>query len=68
MMAARVTPERSLPGMIARRLLGHRESLRLGAVADHQEPAGEALLDRVEPVAGGALGDLSEERLGVAQE
>ena len=33
----------------------HRHVIRSDAVAGHQQPAGAALLDRVEPVAGGGL-------------
>src|SRR5262249_24406253 len=53
------------PQHVGQELVGHRELVGAYAVLREQEPAGAALLDGVEPVAGNLLRDLDEERLRV---
>src|SRR3954471_1301376 len=49
-------------------LVGERNPVVRHAVARHEKPAGETLLDRVAGVAGGGLGRLRHESVRVAQE
>ena len=56
------------PQHVGDELLGHQQLVRGPAVVGQQEPAAEALLDRVQAVAHGGLRDLGDQRLGVAQE